>query len=326
MKELDRKFILDELSIQEFDKLRNETKGMTDENIGAIFLENWKEECGREYDPLEERNIRRLHKIDRKIHAGTPKKQVSSIIGWVCCACLGFALIVSYASNSRRTWELTSSDVIIKTADGEKGTVVLPDGSKVNLNYGSRLSYNQADFIRGKRNVEFSGEAYFDIRKMNGKPFVINSPELCVNVTGTKFNFSNRKDNNSSTLALFEGRLTMISSSDRKMTEVSPGQIASYEKSSGLFELKSSDYIESMSAWTRGEIVFRRASLPRVLEILGHYYGYKVTASSDIRKLNNTFSGTLPLSDINDAMTVLELLYPINSVILNDRITVSIKK
>ena len=53
---------------------------------------------------------------------------------------------------------------VLYTAKGVKGETVLPDGSKVILNSDSRITY-PARFSGNTREVEFSGEGYFEVQK-----------------------------------------------------------------------------------------------------------------------------------------------------------------
>ena len=60
---------------------------------------------------------------------------------------------------------------------GEKqvsNEIVLPDGSKVVLNAGSKLKYPET-FAGDHRKVKLEGEAFFDVTKNQEKPFIIDA-------------------------------------------------------------------------------------------------------------------------------------------------------
>lgn len=64
--------------------------------------------------------------------------------------------------------------------------VFLPDGSKVTLAKGSRISYNR--LMNGKkRKVCLTGEAFFDVAKNPEKPFYIHTENMIIKVLGTSF-------------------------------------------------------------------------------------------------------------------------------------------
>lgn len=61
----------------------------------------------------------------------------------------------------------------------------LPDGSTVLLNTGSQLNY--PDSFGNTREVHLTGEAYFDIRHNNNKPFIVYAGNTRTVVLGTAF-------------------------------------------------------------------------------------------------------------------------------------------
>lgn len=64
--------------------------------------------------------------------------------------------------------------------------VFLPDGSRVALARGSRISYSR--LMNGKkRKVCLNGEAFFDVAKNPNKPFYIYTPNMVIKVLGTSF-------------------------------------------------------------------------------------------------------------------------------------------
>ena len=64
---------------------------------------------------------------------------------------------------------------------------ILPDGTKVFLNYNSKLTY-PAHFNGDLRTVSLQGEAFFDVKPDAGHPFVIQANGTEVRVLGTSFN------------------------------------------------------------------------------------------------------------------------------------------
>jgi transmembrane sensor len=105
-------------------------------------------------------------------------------------AVTGFLLVIMAvhfmgAKNStvvvpKTPWEVT-------TRNGTKTSLLLPDGSTVWLNAGSRLSYDSLYGV-SLREVTLSGEGYFDVVRNPNKPFIIHTGKINIKVLGTIFN------------------------------------------------------------------------------------------------------------------------------------------
>ncbi len=83
------------------------------------------------------------------------------------------------------TW-VNSRPTIVHTLWNQQ-QVKLPDGSVVYLNGNSRIEFPKR-FAQKNRKVKLSGEAFFQVRKMTGKPFVVEVAGGRVIVHGTAFN------------------------------------------------------------------------------------------------------------------------------------------
>ncbi len=75
---------------------------------------------------------------------------------------------------------------------GQRVSAVLPDGSSVELNSGTTISYNRLFGIRN-REVRLDGEAFFSVAP-GDKPFIVTANQAVVEVTGTAFNMRSRSD------------------------------------------------------------------------------------------------------------------------------------
>ncbi|MHA4809201.1 FecR family protein [Flavitalea flava] len=75
----------------------------------------------------------------------------------------------------------------IFTGNGSRTHLVLPDGTLVWLNAGSRIRYEK-NFGTDLREVTLIGEAFFDVAQNARKPFVIHTEKIDIKVLGTRFN------------------------------------------------------------------------------------------------------------------------------------------
>lgn len=82
------------------------------------------------------------------------------------------------------------------TPAGQLGTVELADGSAIQLNSGSRLTYRPRALpgtAELKRAVQLDGEAFFDVTPAE-EPFVVETATALVEVLGTQFNVRARAE------------------------------------------------------------------------------------------------------------------------------------
>src|SRR3546814_19440182 len=111
-----------------------------------------------------------------------------------------------------------SSDVCSSDLGGEY-QLILPDGSRVWLNAASSIRFPTV-FTGKEREVEITGEAYFEIGKNTNMPFVVKKGNVEVQVLGTHFNVKAYDDEANITVTLLTGRVKVIAE-DRRMETVS---------------------------------------------------------------------------------------------------------
>nr|WP_319271269.1 FecR domain-containing protein [uncultured Draconibacterium sp.] len=156
---------------------------------------------------------------------------------------------------------------------GNHSTITLSDGTKVWINAGSRLIY-PSRFTDKTREVLLVGEAFFDVSKMEDKPFVVKTPDIDIKVLGTQFNVSAYPDENVAHAVLTEGSVE-ISHKSQSVFErniiLKPGQLASYNKQNESTNIYDVD-TEYFTSWKEGYLTFTNSDLNRVVKKLERYY------------------------------------------------------
>lgn len=103
---------------------------------------------------------------------------------------------------------------------GARSQFELPDGTKVNLNNGSKLKY-PANFSGNTREVELMGEAFFDVFSDKNKPFIVKTVGLNVKVLGTRFNVYSYPGDSVQEFTVESGIIELIEKdNDEKITVV----------------------------------------------------------------------------------------------------------
>ncbi|MGB3005041.1 MAG: FecR family protein [Chitinophagaceae bacterium] len=94
----------------------------------------------------------------------------------------------------------------VSSQPGSKTKIKLPDGSIVWLNAGSKLTYTK-EFGKKVREVNLTGEAFFDVTKINEKPFIIHTSSINIRVLGTSFNVKAYPDDKLTETSLIRGSI-----------------------------------------------------------------------------------------------------------------------
>lgn len=97
----------------------------------------------------------------------------------------------------------------ISTTYGTRTTQVLPDGSRVWLNAGSKLVFGK-NFGENLREVTLTGEAFFDVAKNPDIPFVIHTNTLDIRVLGTQFNVKSYPTDKTTETSLIRGSVEVV--------------------------------------------------------------------------------------------------------------------
>lgn len=167
----------------------------------------------------------------------------------------------------------------ITTPRGGQFQLILSDGTKVWLNSISSLKY-PAEFKGHERNVELTGEAYFEVAKNNKMPFIVNVGKTKVEVLGTHFNIMAYSDEKSSAITLLEGAVMISNKSVAKGIMLIPGQQAQIGKDQ-LINVSKAD-VEQSVAWKDGYFQFSRNNIEDVMKQLGRWYDIEVVFEGNV--------------------------------------------
>ncbi len=184
-------------------------------------------------------------------------------------------------ANENATLRYTSTDSVapekvefntLVIPRGSEYNIVLADGTKVFLNAGSEISYPVV-FAGDKREVKLKGEAYFEVRKDERRPFFVQAGDVQIQVLGTSFNVTAYPGRGRIETTLEEGKIQLTDG--RESVEVSPGKQAIYDIEDGRFEVKQVD-TKLYTAWKDGYYKFDQMTLEDIMETLALWYDLNV--------------------------------------------------
>jgi ferric-dicitrate binding protein FerR (iron transport regulator) len=165
---------------------------------------------------------------------------------------------------------------------GQISKVFLPDGSLVWLNADSKLQY-ASSYGKKTRTVSLTGEAYFDVKLDQTKPFVVKSGNVAITASGTAFNVNTYFNNSDIEIVLDEGELTienlfssLIPGMPLKTTLV-PGDKAIYSLRESVFAVDNINDSFDYTCWKDGILSFKHADFETVIKSLERWYGVEFT-------------------------------------------------
>jgi len=195
------------------------------------------------------------------------------------------------------------SEKLVKTASTETSEVILPDGSKVTLNAGSKLSYKH-NFGKEKRIVSLVGEAFFEVKKNPGWPFIIQLGDAEIKVLGTSFNVKAYKNADKIEVTVAEGMVSLYEKNrEEKKVVAGKGEKAVYNKELKIVKKQMNEDTNYIS-WKTKYIIFNNESLVNIASTLSNVYHINIVIQNSA--LNNCKITTN--FDNKDLDTVLKIL------------------
>jgi ferric-dicitrate binding protein FerR (iron transport regulator) len=249
-----------------------------------------------------------------------------------------------YKSNSHALESQAISSVVTK--NGNRTKIVLPDGTQVWLNAGSNLDYNNEQFNKDLREVILNGEAYFDVTKNPGKPFIIHTRKMDIKVLGTAFNVRSYNDEKFAEAALIRGSIE-VTLKDRKNQQpiiltpnekisISTEEIQSEQKKNLIHKAEAAAIpqflVEKLTpnpkinviseiAWTQNKLYFEDESLENIALILERWFGKKIVITNETLG-NLHYYGNFENETLEQVLSYLKLSKPFNFRIENDNVTI----
>lgn len=226
---------------------------------------------------------------------------------------------LAYNNGTSSTTKITYNT--IATPPGGQYQLILSDGTKVWLNASSSLRF-PVTFLTGKdREVELTGEGYFEVAKKVKSPFRVIAGDMKVKVLGTHFNVNAYDDEANIRTTLLEGRVEV--SAGKEMQMLTPGQQARLDNGTDHFKVVDNIDTEEVMAWKNGYFQFNGADLHTILRQAARWYGAEVAF---LGQINETFSGEMPRSEnLSQLLDILKATGKVEFEISGKRILVKPK-
>ncbi len=167
---------------------------------------------------------------------------------------------------------------------GEIASIDLPDGSRVQLNSGSTLTYARRFDARTRR-VHLDGEAFFDVTQ-TGTPFVIETFNATVAVLGTSFNVRAWPDTpRAETVVAVETGLVEVAAKKTpgQAVRLAAGEAARVNAADGTPTPQVLTDPAAVLAWRDGLFVFINEPLGVMFDEVERRFGIDIVAPEKVR-------------------------------------------
>jgi transmembrane sensor len=230
--------------------------------------------------------------------------------------------------NDENTSKRGENWLVKVTPRGVKSSFILPDGTRIILNAGSKLEYPK-EFDGKTREVYFTGEGFFDVREDKKHPFIIHADEMNIKVLGTAFNVKSYRGDKTSEATLIRGsiavtmndrpaervilkpsqKLVIMNSKDSRAGE-NRGELGSernkIKKLTTITYYKDSDTTAIETSWVENKLIFKQEDFESVARKMERWYNVDVKFQRESVK-GLRFTGAYEQETLDEALKALQM-------------------
>lgn len=203
-------------------------------------------------------------------------------------------LVYTYRLDLRLN-EIAYQEIVVPR--GNRMKIVLPDSTSIWLSNETKLRY-ASSFSSQNREVELSGEAYFDVHHDAKNPFTVKIGNQHIRVLGTRFSVNAYPEDEIIETSLITG--SVIFESDKKINgesefSLKPGNSLLYDKKSNSIttqKIQSSFY----QYWENGVYVFTDEKFENISVKIKRIFNVELVFQDDFLK-HKTYTGTININD-----------------------------
>lgn len=226
------------------------------------------------YNNLSETSLA-LKRMQSTIRKKTIKRRIRSVLKY--SAVLLFA--VSILGYGYFKWNEQQFVTIVAGEGSGVRKMELADSSVVWLHEMSELRIPKS-FSASRREVSLKGRAFFDVKHDSGHPFLVNSKNARVKVTGTLFDLTVSADEKTVEAILVDGRIVLQDNKRNDLLNMNPGEKAVFETGSNTVVVETVDS-NTLTAWYLDQVVFENETLRNIVDELNLIYNINIVIKSE---------------------------------------------
>lgn len=208
----------------------------------------------------------------------------------------------------------------VYVADGSTATYTLSDETTVILNKGSRLTVSNS-FNRNKREVEMTGEAFFDVTPNPDKPFIIRHGELTTEVKGTSFTIRSYPELPNDAVIVNTGRVS-VSINASEIADLTRDKQFVFNKTTHSHHVTDVD-ADRYAQWQQGRVTLHEADIAELSLRLKQLFGKELVVKNNAFGKAVGINGVLDRNQtLDDVMKSFQLMFGFNYEITENSVVV----
>lgn len=246
------------------------------------------------------RRIKHIEKVPVPLYNRTWFRVAATVL-----VCIGVSFLWLRKTNAPQQFAAVTKQAPAITAPVNH-FITLPDSSRIVLHHGSNLVVAD-NFKLGKtREVTLIGEAYFDVKHNNKRPFIIHTGNINVTVLGTAFNIKAYKGQKDVTVTVTRGRVKVERGTDMLAILTPNKQLVASRDKKQSDEAPQNVVATQELAWAKTDMSFDAMPFGTLAEHLNKRYDVKISFKNPELAgcpITGTFNGTESLSEVLDIVS-----------------------
>lgn len=191
-------------------------------------------------------------------------------------------------------------------------SVRMVDGTQIWLNKNAVIRYRD-DYNLGSRDIELTGEAYFEVARLPEKPFHVHAGSTVTTALGTAFNIcAYTMQDTAIRISLLEGKVSVVANHGAMKTTrlLTRGMSVRYEDAVLEVPVRNAS-IDNVLAWRDNKLCFDSCSLKDVCRRLSYQFNVPVVLDGvrGTQLVSGVFKGTDDVKSIIDDITFIHHLH-----------------
>ncbi|WP_160711082.1 FecR family protein [Chitinophaga solisilvae] len=293
------------------------------ERYQFAVLSSWQpvsqEEWRQKTDVALEKHLARMQEeFPQDMPAPVKKKRRSGMIAVVSLLVVMTGGISTWLFSGKNKTAAPVETAEIQTRNGSRSKAILPDGTEVWLNGGSRLTYNPAMNTSRQREIMLSGEAFFNVTKNADRPFIIHTSNMQVKVLGTTFNIKAYPTDRQTETSLITGAVEVWFNKNgsqkvqlepnQKITVLSPEHNVNASPEYSITHIRRNEQgnIINETAWCDNFLIFDNEGFRDVALKMERWFGVKIHLK-DKKLMTYRFTGTFKNESLPEILEALKV-------------------